>query len=476
MERKEEIHVILECKEPLIAAINAKVWEYAELGFQEFRSAELYRDLLAQEGFEVISGLDGMPTAFEARFGDQSPVIGILAEYDALPGLSQEAGKSVKSPLVPGGSGHGCGHNSLGAGAFGAAVALKEYMQRHDIKGTIKLFGCPSEEKGNAKTFLARDGFFDDLDAAFTWHPMDINAVWGVSSLANVSVVFKFKGRTAHAAAAPHLGRSALDSAEIMSVGVNYLREHIIPEARVHYAYLDVGGRAPNVVQDRAEVHYFIRAPKVTQVLEIYERVKDIAKGAALIAGTESSFELYSGLSDFLPNPTLSKVLHEAMVAYGPPEFDEEDFKIAKAFFETLSDPEKNEMKAKLTKKVGEEKAKQILERPLDTLIQPLQLYPVAMPGSTDVGDASHVVPTAQLTMATNAMGTAAHTWQMSAQANTSVALKGTKAAAGALALAILHVLENPQLLEQAREELNKDTGGQYICPIPGDLKPRLED
>ncbi len=473
---KSEIKNIINNKENLIKKINEKIWEFAELGFQEFQSAELYEDLLKKEGFEVRTNLGGMPTAFEGSFGSGKPIIGILAEYDALPSLSQKAGLAKKEAIVEEGSGHGCGHNSLGAGSFGAALALKEYMEKYKLEGTIKLFGCPSEEKGNSKTFLARDGYFDDLDAAFTWHPGDRNGIWSCGSLANVSVVFNFKGVTAHAAATPHLGRSALDSAEIMNIGINYLREHIIPEARIHYAYLDVGGNAPNVVQDRASVHYFIRAPKVSQVLEIYERVKDIAKGSALISGTESNYELFAGLSDFIPNPTKKKILHDSMTEYGPPEFDEEDYKLARKFFESLTENEKNNIKNQLNKKLGEELAAKVLEKPLDTSIEPFKILPIAMPGSTDVGDVSHVVPTAQLSMATTSIGTSPHTWQMTAQGNTSMAIKGTKSAAGAMALAVLKVLEKPELLVKAREELNAETGGQYICPIPKDLKPRLNE
>ena len=349
-------------------------------------------------------------------------------------------------------------------------------MEKHKIGATIKLFGCPSEEKGNSKTFLARDGYFDDLDAAFTWHPGDRNGIWSFGSLANVSVVFSFKGITAHAAATPHLGRSALDSVEIMNIGVNYLREHIVPEARVHYAYLDVGGNAPNVVQDRASVHYFIRAPKVAQVLEIYERVKNIAKGSALISGTESSYELFTGLSDFIPNPTLSQILHDSMTEYGPPEFEEKDYKLAKSFLESLTEVEQANIKNQLVKKLGLEVAEKVLERPLDTSIEPFKILPIAMPGSTDVGDVSYVVPTAQLSMATTSIGTSPHTWQMTAQGKTSIAMKGIEAAAGAISLAVLRVIEEPELLEQARKELNEETNGQYICPIPKDLKPKLED
>lgn len=471
---KHAIYNNIEAKSHLIEKINKDIWDYAELGLQEYKSIDLYSRLLEEEGFKVTKNLAGMPTAFEASFGSGKPIIGIMAEYDALPNLSQKAGTPSHIPIVEGNNGHGCGHNSLGAASFGAVLAVKEYMVNNNLKGTIKLFGCPSEEKDNGKTFMARDGYFDDLDAAFTWHPSDKNAAWGLSSLANISVVFHFKGKTAHAAATPHLGRSALDSAEIMSIGVNYLREHIIPEARVHYAYLDTGGTAPNVVQGTTSVHYYIRAPKVKQVLEIYDRIKDIAKGAALMCGTESRYELYTGLSDYIPNKILTEVLHESMVEFGSPEFDETDFKLAREFFMTLSKTEQDDVNKYLIANFGKEKAKNILEKPLHTAIETLKILPVAMPGSTDVGDLSYVTPTAQLTIATCALGTSPHTWQMTAQGNTSMALKGVKAAAGAMALASLKIMKDPELAKKAREELNIETGGEYICPIPKDLKPKI--
>jgi len=475
MTTKDMIQQYLDDKSHLIEELNDKIWHYAEVGFEEVKSVTLYERLLKEEGFEVTTGVAGMPTAFEASFGSGKPVIGITAEYDALPNLSQEAGVPKQSPVEQGAHGHGCGHNSLGAASFGAALAVKEYLTNMGLPGTVKLFGCPSEEKDNGKAFMARAGTFDDLDAAFTWHPMDKNSVWGIGSLANISVVFNFAGKTAHAAAAPHLGRSALDSAEIMSVGVNYLREHIIPEARVHYAYLDTGGAAPNVVQGSASVHYFIRAPKVEQVLEIFERVKDVAKGAALMTGTESSFEVQTGLSDFMPNHVLSGVLHEAMVEFGAPAFDEKDFELARHFFDSLSEGEQKAVEKDLNKNYGKERAAQIIQQPLHTDIAPLEILPIAMPGSTDVGDLSYVTPTAQLLMATTAYGTTPHTWQMTAQGNTSIALKGVRAAAGAMALASIKVLEQPELAKQAREELNAETGGVYICPIPDDVHPKIK-
>lgn len=475
MTLKEKIENYLRDKKSLIEEINEKVWHYAEVGLEEKKSSALFIKLLQEEGFDVEAGVAGMPTAFVATYGSGKPVIGITAEYDALPQLSQEAGVAEHSPVEDGGHGHGCGHNSLGASAFGAALAVKEYLKEHNVSGTIKLFGTPSEEKDNGKTFMAREGLFDDVDSAFTWHPMDRNIAWSFRSLANVSVIFKFKGKTAHAAAAPHLGRSALDSVEIMNVGVNYLREHIIPEARVHYAYVDTGGSAPNVVQGTASVHYYIRAPKVSQSLEIFERIKDIAKGASLICGTESSYEVQTGLSDFIPNPTLTNLIQESMELYGPPKFTEEDFALAKKFHDSLSDDQKAAITNDLMRIYGREKTEEMLKKPLHTHILPLVMSDHAMPGSTDVGDVSYVTPTAQFTMATTAFGTAPHTWQMTAQGNTSIALKGVEAAAGVMAIAAIRVIEDPSLAEKAREQLNEETGGEYVCPIPEDVQPNVK-
>lgn len=300
-------------------------------------------EILEKEGFEISRDLSSMETAFKASFGSGSPKIGILAEYDALPSLSQESGLTEKSPLVEDGPGHGCGHNSLGAGSLGAVLAIRDYIQDNNMEGTVEFYGCPAEENGNGKTFMARDGVFDHLDIALTWHPMDTNEAWSRGSLANISTSFNFKGISAHAAS-PHLGRSALDAAEIMNVGINYLREHIIPEARVHYAYLDVGGRAPNVVQSTSSLHFFIRAPKLSQVREIRARVQDIAKGAALITGTNVEEKIFTGLSDFIPNPTLTELIQESLEEVGAPEFDQEDFELAKKFFETLDEGEKSKI------------------------------------------------------------------------------------------------------------------------------------
>lgn len=471
---QDKVKAYLEEKASLIEEINEKIWHYAEVGLEETKSASLYKTLLEKEDFHFESGVAGMPTAFIATYGEGKPVIGILAEYDALPQLSQAAGTPEHSPIEIGGHGHGCGHNSLGAGAFGAALAVKEFIKENNASGTVKLFGCPSEEKDNGKTFMAREGYFDDVDCAFTWHPGDRNLTMGIRTLANISVIFSFEGKTAHAAAAPHLGRSALDSVELMNVGVNYLREHVIPEARLHYAYVDTGGKAPNVVQGSASIHYYIRAPKVHQVLDIFERVKDIAKGAALMSGTKTAFKIYSGISDYVPNITLSKVLQESLEDYGVTPYDDEDYDLAKSFYNTLTKEEKATVVGQLSHIYGKEQASEMVEKPLHNGILPLYISEEAMPGSTDVGDVSYVTPTAQLSAATVCFGTPFHTWQMTAQGNTNAALKGVKTAAGAMATAAIKVLQNPKIAEEAQAELQRETNGEYICPIPDDVSPNL--
>lgn len=265
-------------------------------GFLEKHSSEYIISKLEEQGFEVERGVCGIETAFVATFGSAKPIVGFLGEYDALPSLSQEKGIAEYKPIASGGNGHGCGHNLLGTGSFAAAVAVKDYMEENNVIGTVKYFGCPAEEFGDGKAFMAKAGIFDDLDFALCWHPAPINSVFKMDVLAINQVYFRFKGRSAHAAASPHLGRSALDAVELMNIGVNYLREHIIPEARVHYAVTNTGGDAPNVVQSNAEVLYLIRAPRVSQVQSIYERVCKIAEGAALMTETELEIVLIVAL------------------------------------------------------------------------------------------------------------------------------------------------------------------------------------
>lgn len=340
MKKSEDIDEIVESKKNIFIEASDNIWENPELYFREKIASKTLIKILKDEEFEVVENIAGMSTAFIGSFGSGKPIIAILGEFDALPGLSQVAFLPKKEELIPGVAGHGCGHNALGAGSLAGAVAVKEYMKKNNIKGTIRYYGSPAEEAGWGKMFLARDGFFSDVDAAITWHPAGVNRVQGSSSLANLCAYFYFTGKTAHAAGAPHLGRSALDACELMNIGTNYLREHIIPEARVHYAYQDVGGSAPNVVQSHSCLKYFIRAPKIKQALEIGERIKKIAKGAALMTETEVKIDFTAGMCDFVPNKVISNVMTESLFEIGAPKFDLEDEKIAQQFFSTLSQDE----------------------------------------------------------------------------------------------------------------------------------------
>ena len=474
MEMVNEIKKLVDAKKEAFLHAGALVWEYAEIGFKEFQSAKALTDVLKAEGFAVQEGVAGIPTAFVASWGEGKPIIGLLGEYDALPALKHAAGDPVESSEIVSENGHGCGHNLLGAGALGAAVAVKDYMQAHGLKGTIRYYGCPGEEFGSGKMFMARAGLFDDLDAAFTWHGGAYNAITADHSLANLCAYFKFKGRTSHAAGSPHLGRSALDACELMNVGCNYLREHILPDERIHYAYTDVGGSAPNVVQDHACVFYYVRSPRLYQVLDLYERVKDVARGAALMTGTQLEIVLNDGLCDYVPNDTLSKLLYESFCEAGGPKFSEEEKALAAEFAKTF-DPAAVADKARtLAAHFGPEVAEKYKDQILVEDIFPYHASDMISSGSTDVGDVSYCAPTAQMNVSTWALCTTGHTWQVTAQSGSDIGRTGTVKAAEVLALASIKAMQNPELLEKAKEEWKKTTGGKYVCPVTDDVQPAL--
>ena len=472
MTRTEEIKQMVAKRQDRLNALNDEIWNYAELYFREEKSSAALIRMLKEEGFEVEEQVDGMDTAFIGTWGSGRPVIGILGEFDALPSLSQKAACPVHEEITPGGNGHGCGHCALGTAALGAAAAAKEYMEKHQIQGTIKYFGCPAEEAGWGKMFLARDGYFDGLDAIYTWHPGTANMIWSAGCLANVCAYFTFKGKTAHAAASPHLGRSALDACELMNVGVNYLREHIVPEARVHYAYQDVGGPAPNVVQNHAQTKYFIRAPKIRQVLEIVDRIKHIARGAALMTGTQVDIDIPAGMCDFVSNEALSRVLADAFQAVGAPAFDDADRALAGEFFKNYSDAEIQASLDRMYPAYAD--PDQYRNSPLIEDVAPYVKNPSYLFGSTDVGDASYCCPTAQFNAACYANGTADHSWQATAMAGSSITHKAVACAAAVLALAAVNTMEDEELLKKAHEEYVKATGGKYICPVGKEAKPRI--
>lgn len=471
MDNKQLINEAVKEREEAISRINRTVWQHAELGYQEEKSAKAIANAMEEDGFQVTMGLAGIPTAFSASWGNGKPVIGILGEFDALPGLSQKAGVACQKPVEGTDTGHGCGHCALGAGAAGAAMAAKRYLQESHKEGTVIYFGCPAEEYGFGKGFMAKAGCFDGVDMVFTWHPADFNMAIGVRMVANYKVRFDFKGTTSHAGAAPEKGRSALDACELMNVGVNYLREHVISDARLHYAYLDHGGEAPNVVPDHASLLYFIRAPKLAQSSEILARIRKIAHGAALMTETEVTSRIVGGLSDVIPNPTATQLLSDAYVEMGGPEFDEEDYAIARKFLDILPEAARTEMLEKAAKEHGMS-AEEFAARPLKTAVVPYSpiMRMKVMTGSSDVGDVSYLVPTAQLTAAVAIPGTGPHTWQFTAQVGTSIGDKACFAIAKAIGLACTKVYENPSVVEQAKKELYEETKGQYISPLPDDL------
>ena len=442
------------------------IWEHPELGLEEFHAAKLIAGELDSSGFSVDMGIGRMPTAFAASWGEGNPIIGILGEYDALPGLSQTVSAS-REPIDEGGPGHGCGHNLFGVAGLGTALAVKEAMDRQKLKGTIRYYGCPAEETLVGKVFMARTGVFNDLDAAITWHPGYVNSVPSGSSNAMNSFRVNFYGIAAHAGGSPESGRSALDGVQLMDVGVNYLREHIIQEARIHCVITD-GGKAPNVVPPYAQVWYYVRAPNREQVDHIYSRVLDIAKGAALMTGTTYDIDFLTGCYDTLPNDTIGDVLLEKLKQVGAPKFTDAEKELARKLQETFPPGaiEKSLRRFGMTREeVGDPLCESITE-PHDR--------GKVMGGSTDVGDVSYITPTAQITTCCQALGTPGHSWQFVVTCGSSIGSKGMMIAAKAMALAALDLETKPEILKAARTEFEKKTEGKkYVSPLPEGAVPR---
>lgn len=443
-----------------IIAVSDRIWEFAEVRYEEKLSASLMAQTLEDAGFQVTRNAGGIETAFVATYGTGQPVVAILGEYDALPALSQEANLSCPSPVVKAGSGHGCGHNLLGSGSLAAALATKACIDALKLAGTIKYFGCPAEEGGGGKAFMARAGLFTGVDVAFTWHPWDENLAYNARMLATNQVKYQFKGKSTHAAFSPHLGRSALDGVELMNVGANFLREHIIPEARLHYAITNAGGNAPNVVQSDAEVLYKVRSPKMQQVREITERVHDIARGAALMSGTTVSIEFDAASADLIPNVTLASMMNEELIKIGPLAFTAEEKAFAHSIQETFSDEEKARV-AKSGKTLTED-------------LTAFRQEPDFLNGSTDVGDVSWLMPVGQVYIATCAWGTPPHSWQMVTQGKTSYAHKGMLLAGKVMAASAVRALTTPSLIAAAKEEhVQQLDGEQYCSLLPESALPR---
>jgi aminobenzoyl-glutamate utilization protein B len=438
------------------------IWEHPELSLVEFKSSGKLQEYLAKNGFKVEKGVAGMATAFVATWGSGKPVIGFLAEFDSLPSLSQIAGKAVREAIIQGGPGHGCGHNLFGTSSCTAAIATKAAMEKHGIKGTIKVFGSPAEETLVGKVFMARDGVFDGVDIMISWHPDQSNGASNNSNLAMTSVKFQFKGRSAHAALAPHAGRSALDAVELMNIGMNFVREHVIQEARLHYVITN-GGQAPNVVPPDAEVWYFIRSPRRTQVDEIWKWMQDVAKGAALMTQTTMTNKILAATWEVLPNKFLAKVGDANIKAIGAPAFTPEDQKFGEEILKSLG--------------------KEVKGETFDTTITAPDLsktFPnvTVRAGSTDEGNVSWMIPTLNFRAAVIAKGTPFHTWQMACQTGTPTAMKGGLTASKWMAAAALDCLTKPEIISEASKEHKQYLSEtKYYHPVPADLKvPTFKD
>ena len=477
MTQVEQIKELVAKNSGTTVALAKEIWGYAELSYEEFKSSAALIAALREQGFEIEEGIAGMPTAFKASFkcGSGKPVIGLLAEYDALSGLSQKAACPRQEAIEPGGSGHGCGHNLIGAGCYAAAVALKEYFNAHSIDATIVFFGCPAEEGAGSKQFIARAGYFNDVDFAYTWHPATVNEVGSKGSVAIMGANFIFDGVAAHAGGAPHLGRSALDAVELMNVGANYLREHMIDAARIHYAYSDPGGTAPNVVQSHAVIKYEVRAPKVNQVQELFTRLVDVAKGAALMTGTKMQYEITMAFSDYVPNRTLGVLMDECMRELGAPEWTEEEYALAREFLRTYNRSTMLGIRESLEEYFSPDELDKALEKPLDNVIHPFNPKETGYSsGSTDVGDVGYATPTVMIHVATACLGNVGHSWQNTAFSCSEIGIKGMLRAAEMLCLGALRTLEQPELIDKAKEELKRKNGGAYSCPLPDYVTPPI--
>ena len=470
----------IEEKRALIGRVADTIWANPELSLQEVRSAALYCQVLEEEGFRVERSVCGIPTAFAASFGNGRPHIGILAEYDALSGLSQKAGSLTQEELVPGGCGHGCGHNLLGAGALAAALGLKAYLARSGAAGTVTLYGCPGEEGGAAKAFMARDGLWRQLDAALTWHPEDTNEIITGSSNSCIQVQYTFHGVASHAAGAPDRGRSALDAVELMNIGVQFLREHMSDKARIHYAITDAGGRSPNVVQPRATVLYMVRSNRVREAVELQARVDKIADGAALMTETTYQRKFIDGLADTVSNHTLEALLHQNFAALGVPSYTAEELAFADALSQSYPGadgvPGIGSAYSPAYAREAQALRAQAGHHAMNDFLLPLYDGEAFRPGSTDVGDVSWECPTAQISVAAWPNGCPGHSWQNVSCDGTEIGRKAAVHAGKVLAAAAADLFANPEILKKARAEFEEKTAEGYTCPIPADAVPTIAD
>ena len=434
------------------AGIARTIWESAELGYQETESSNLLQKTLRDAGFSVESGVAEIPTAFVASYGQGEPVIGLLAEFDALPGISQ-TDSPFREIRHDRNAGHACGHHLFGAGSTAAAIAVKQWMADNDVPGTIRLYGTPAEEGGSGKVYMVRAGLFDDVDAVLDWHPASLNSANPSTSLANKSAKFRFYGVSAHAAASPEKARSALDAVEAMNFMVNMMREHVPQETRIHYV-ITSGGSAPNVVPDFAEVFYYVRHPKAETLKGLWERVMATADAAAIGTGTTLKAEVIHGNHSLLPNTVLARALHANLTTVGGVDYDAQERAFANRIDETLNNDRDI---------TGWERTIQPFEEELGM-------------GSTDVGDVSWRVPTAGVRTATGVPGTSAHSWQAIAAGGTAIGYKGMMVAAKTLALTAAQLFQQPDTLAQARAEYEERIGPDFEYEaLLGDRAPPLD-
>ncbi len=452
---QDQIIKELEAKYDTYADLSLTIWDYAELGYLEEKSSSLLKSTLEKEGFNITSGVAEIPTAFEASFGSGQPVIGIMAEYDALPGVSQAA-VPERQERTSGGNGHACGHHLFGTGSMAAAIAVKNWLESSGTSGTIKLFGTPAEEGGAGKVYMARAGLFNDVDVMLHWHPSSRNAAWAASSLANKSAKFRFYGQASHAAAAPQNGRSALDAVEAMNYMANMMREHVPAESRIHYV-ITSGGEAPNVVPAFAEVFYYVLHPEMQWVKDIFDRLVKVAEAAALGTETKMDYEVIHGVYNLLPNESVSRIMHKNLEMVGGIHYTDEEVAFAEAIKTTLPKNAKTDISS----------AKNVI---------PFQVLERGMGGSTDVGDVSWQVPTAGLSTATWVPGTSAHTWQAVAAGGTTIGTKGMINAAKVMALTAMDIYNNPSVCKEALDELNRRRGADFNYEaMLGDREPPLD-
>lgn len=476
MDQYQYVKNNIEADKELYIEAASNIWNFAELRFREKRSAAELENILEKEGFKLSRGVAGMETAFIAEAGSGKPILAFLGEYDALPGLSQQAGKTAHCPIEKGAPGHGCGHHILGTAAMAAAITVKRCLQENNLPGTVRFYGCPAEEGGSGKIYMAMAHLFDDADCAITWHPADDNNIWSMNFMAVQGLRIRFHGISAHAPSQVHLGRSALSATELMNTGANYLRGQVQRDVCINYAITDAGGIAPNVIPDHAETVYNIRAYTHQRALETAKRVDEIAHGAAMMTRCEVQVDYTGGLSELVPNRTLEKIAYEKFCKVGPTPYSEEDEAFCRKMHEAFPPNAEESTFSTLEYLYGEDAApliRQIQGKAINDILYPYKAIPHAKYGSTDVCDVSWFTPTVQFTTVCYAKDTPGHSWQQVAQGKRPLCYNGMLTAAKVMALTGLELATNPESVRAVRQEFEQAMRGKtYECPIPAGMKP----